>query len=265
MPSGRPDEDIGLGPADTYPGPGFLAPRERCAYLADRSARLEVNQLAHISPEEYDLLLSRGWRRMGSAVFRARCEGCQECIPIRIPISGFRRSKSQRRVWNRNADVELRIAEPSLDPARLELYDAFHRERARSRGWPENTPDPLEYLHTFVLNAARTLEFSYWLGPRLVGVAIVGESQAALNSIYAYFDPQLHRRSLGTFDVLSEIEEAARRGKDFLYLGYYVEGCISMRYKAGFRPHELRTRGAWAPPSPAGPETPPGAPRDHST
>ncbi|MBN1443559.1 MAG: GNAT family N-acetyltransferase, partial [Planctomycetes bacterium] len=94
-------------------------------------------------------------------------------------------------------------------------------------------------------NAATTLEFRYRLGGRLVGVAYVGEGTDALNSIYSFADPSLARRSLGTFDVLSEIQEAARRGKEYLYLGYHVRGCSSMEYKAGFRPFEVLRHGRW--------------------
>jgi arginine-tRNA-protein transferase len=39
--------------------------------------------------------------------------------------------------------------------------------------------------------------------------------------------------------VLISVEMARDRGIPHVYLGYRVSGCPSMRYKAGFRPHEL--------------------------
>ena len=106
------------------------------------------------------------------------------------------------------------------------------------------------FRESFVLNAANTLEFRYRIDGRLVGVAYVGEASDAFNSIYAFFDPEFSKRGLGTFDVLCEIEEAERRGKDFLYLGFLVEDCISMTYKSSFRPNELLRGGEWVAGSP---------------
>ncbi|MCH2367635.1 MAG: hypothetical protein MK554_10535 [Planctomycetes bacterium] len=78
-----------------------------------------------------------------------------------------------------------------------------------------------------------------------MAVAYVGEGEKSLNSIYAFMDPEHVRRSLGVFDVLSEIDEARRLGKSYLYLGYYVKGCKSMEYKANYRPHEILGQEGW--------------------
>ena len=104
---------------------------------------------------------------------------------------------------------------------------------------------PEEYYETFCFNAVSTLEFCYRLDERLVAVAYVGEAERSLNSIYAFIDPDFPRRSLGVFDVLCELEEARRLGKRYLYLGYYVNGCKSMEYKAAYRPHELLAPEGW--------------------
>jgi arginine-tRNA-protein transferase len=223
----------------TEPGP--------CAYLPHRSSRFRVRGFAGLEPDEYARLLEAGWRRFGRTMFAPACSACRECVPIRIPVRAFRPSKSQRRVLSKNRDVTLEIGEPRVDDERLELYRRFHAARSRTRGWPPAGTNPGAYVETFLDNAAPTLEFRYRLGRSLVGIAYVGEASNALNSIYAYIDPRLGRRSLGTFDVLTEIQETARRGKEHLYLGYYVAGCQSMAYKASFSPHELLRDGSWLP------------------
>ena len=54
------------------------------------------------------------------------------------------------------------------------------------------------------------------------------------------------RRGLGTYGALHEIEFAAGAGIDFYYLGYWVQGCRKMEYKADFRPCEaLYPDGCW--------------------
>jgi arginine-tRNA-protein transferase len=222
-----------------------ITPPTDCAYLRGRQSRLELRLVGDLTPVEHTAELAAGVRRFGRTLFRPACEGCSRCIPIRIPVAGFRPSRSQRRVLRRNRDVEVEVGEPEVDLERLRLHHRFHEERRQRRGWPRSEIDVREYVETFLENAVPTLEFRYRLGGRLVGVAYVDESPEALNSVYAFHAPELARRSLGTFDVLTEIEEARRRGKEHVYLGYYVEGCASMEYKRSFRPSEMRVEGRW--------------------
>jgi arginine-tRNA-protein transferase len=67
-----------------------------------------------------------------------------------------------------------------------------------------------------------------------------------LSAIYFFYDPEERRRALGTYNVLRLIEECRARGLPHLYLGYFVEGCASLAYKARFAPNEIRTpEGKW--------------------
>ncbi|MCZ6794887.1 MAG: arginyltransferase [Planctomycetota bacterium] len=232
-------------PRDRIEIVSFTTEEELCPYLHDRPSRQRISVVGQLSPSEYGRLLAAGWRRFGSVLFQPGCDDCSECVPIRVLVKRFEPSKSQRRVLRRNRDLRLEIGEPRVDEERLQLYHRFHEERARSRGWTLRDLSALEYAETFVENASSTLEFRYFLEKRLVGVAYVGDARDSLNSIYAFSDPAHARRSLGTFDVLEELAEARRRGKDHLYLGFLVKDCLSMSYKASFRPHELLKNRTW--------------------
>jgi len=72
----------------------------------------------------------------------------------------------------------------------------------------------------------------------LVAVGIADETPRALSAVYCYHDPDRSRLSLGTYNVLRAIEYARERGVAYVYLGYCVAGCESLRYKARFRPQE---------------------------
>ena len=78
------------------------------------------------------------------------------------------------------------------------------------------------------------------MNDRLVGVGYVDPLPSSLSAIYFYYDTDLEDRSLGTFNVLSVLASARQRGKLWVHLGYYVEGCRSLEYKARFQPNELR-------------------------
>lgn len=223
----------------------FVTEPQTCPYLPDREWRLEVLHVRSVRPEEHERALESGFRRFGETYFHPVCDVCHECIPVRVPVGDFTPSKSQRRVLRTNRDISLEIGEPAMDDERLDLHHRFHLAKHLKQDWPEPRTNPMDYLMTFVLNSVPTHEFRYRLEGRLVAIAYVDESPHALSSQYAFYDPELSMRSLGTFDVLKEIETATLWRKRYLHLGYYVRGCRSMVYKASFRPHEVLVNDRW--------------------
>lgn len=216
-----------------------------CPYLHDRPARTELRLHSAMDPAAYRGLLRSGFRRFGMVVFRPACEGCAECVPLRVPVERFRPSRSQRRVIRRNRDVRVEVGPPLVDGERLDLHRAFHRERSARVGWEPQEITEEEYSRTFLDNIVETLELSYRIEGRLAAVAYVDVGPEWLNSIYCFHHPDHRARSLGTFDVLMEIALARRLGIPHLYLGYHIAACRSMAYKAAFRPAEVLVQGAW--------------------
>jgi arginine-tRNA-protein transferase len=97
-------------------------------------------------------------------------------------------------------------------------------------------------------NPFATEEWSYYAGNRLIGVGYVDRLPGALSAIYFFHDPDERRRSLGTFNVLAILEAARAQRIPYVYLGYYVEGCRSLEYKARFKANEvLAPDGTWQP------------------
>ena len=83
-------------------------------------------------------------------------------------------------------------------------------------------------------------------GGSLVGLGLVDALPVGLSAIYFVRDPEQHHRGLGTWNILCLIDEARRRAMPHVYLGYWVADCVSLSYKASFRPHEiLGTDGLW--------------------
>ena len=66
-----------------------------------------------------------------------------------------------------------------------------------------------------------------------------------LSLVYSGFEPEEARRSLGTFIILERIRAAANEGLPFIYLGYWIEDCQKMSYKARFEPREILTYDGW--------------------
>ncbi|HEY3999010.1 MAG TPA: arginyltransferase [Candidatus Xenobia bacterium] len=222
--------------------PVYLSSLGECPYLPDRRWTLAVGAPRDLTAQQFDGFLSQGFRRMGKLIYVPRCQGCQACIPIRIPVRRFEFSKSQRRVLRKNLDVTLTVGPPQFTPDRLDLYRKFLSVR-----YPDKTPPTSsEYLSFFVQELGFTQEFQYRVGDRLVGLGIVDVTTHATSSVYFYFDPDQSRRSLGVYSLLQEISWCRETGREFVYLGFYVEDCRAMNYKALYRPHERRQPdGSW--------------------
>ena len=213
-----------------------------CPYLSEETAVLPLRYYrSNVSPVELDALLASSDRRVGRLLYRPSCPDCAACEGIRIPVQEFRRSKSERRVINRNRDLEVSIGPAIVDEGRLALFNRHKLER----GLAKEPTTAEHYRNWLVLSCARTIEVRYHLEGRLVGLSILDVGATSASSVYFYFDPDLPRRSLGTLSVLAEVEWLRQQGKQFYYLGLYIEKSPHMNYKARFRPHERLVDGEW--------------------
>jgi arginyl-tRNA--protein-N-Asp/Glu arginylyltransferase len=217
----------------------FVSDEHDCDYLTGARAAEEYRVVTGLEAEELDQLLARGWRRFGAVLFRPACGACHECVSLRIAVADFRPSRSQRRAQNHCRHLSVEIGPPLIDDQRLALYQRWHAERERSRAWEAAPLDVEEYARQFGPVDTCAREVAYRDGDRLVGLGLCDEGATAWNAIYFFSDPDCQRLSLGVNHVLTLIDHARREGKAHVYLGFRVMGCASMRYKAGFRPHEL--------------------------
>src|SRR5262249_53203532 len=143
--------------------------------------------------------------------------------------------------------IILRIGRPAVTSSKLRLYDRYHAFQADHKAWPDHPPkDAADYRESYVNNPKFTEEWCYYLENILVGVGYVDDLPGGMSAIYYFYDPALRSRSLGTWNVLCVLDEAKRRGPPHVYLGYYVDGCGSLEYKASFRPNQIRwPDGSW--------------------
>jgi len=228
----------------------FTSPPSPCSYLPHETASLTYEIVGSLTAAEYEARLKAGWRRFGFSMFRPTCPACTKCLSLRVPVTKFQPDRSQRRCLAANdGEVKLVVGEPKATEEKLDLYDRFHAFQAEHVGWPEHGPkDASDYNESFVDNPFPAQEWCYYLGEKLVGVGYVDRLPAGLSLIYFFHDPDERKRSLGTFNVLSAIHKAAEWKLPHVYLGYFVDGCRSLEYKARFRPNEaLGADGQWKP------------------
>lgn len=200
---------------------------------------MEYRVVDDFSAAQLEHLLERGWRRFGRIAFRPKCRTCRECQSLRVVLSDFRHSKSQRRVLRRMADLDVAIVPPQLTIEHIDLYNRYHLDMHRRRGWPYREITPEGYFESFLDGEfSFCREFQYRLRDQMIAVGIVDMTQNVMSSAYFFHDPDFRHTSPGTWSVLHEIEAGVATGRQWLYMGYYIRDCVSMNYKNRFRPFQ---------------------------
>lgn len=215
-----------------------------CSYIDNLSAiSVFADPDATLSPEMYQKLAPMGFRRSGSDLYIPACTTCDQCIPVRVKVNEFQRTRSQQRVWQRNRGISCSPLDAGFQQEHFELYRRY-LSRRHPGGGMEN-PDPEDYLNFLTSNWSDTFFLEFRENGTLLCVAVTDCLPDALSSVYTFFDPDLATRSPGTLAILTQIETARELELDWLYLGYWVPDCRKMSYKNRFKPLQVFRHGSW--------------------
>ncbi len=184
----------------------------------------------------------KGFRRSGAEIYRPHCPGCQSCHSIRINAKNFRPSRSQKRVQAKAQ--RFRISHSySPEPGTYELYERYINTRHRDGSMYPATKE--QYDNFLFCHWLNTLFLNVWDEDKLIAVAVTDILPTTLSAIYTFYDPDYENYSLGTYCILNQIALCSSIEKDYLYLGYQIEGCDKMNYKTKYRPFERLEHGHW--------------------
>jgi arginine-tRNA-protein transferase len=223
----------------------YSTPEHDCSYISDTKAKtLFINPQDKIDQNVYTQLSELGFRRSGTHIYRPHCDNCTACISIRIPVQYFKYSKSQQRVINKNKDMQVEEVNCHFSDEYYQLYEKYINIRHKDG---DMYPPSVDQFKSFLVESKQLSRFFEFRLPngQLVAVANMDILKGSLSAVYTFYDPDLVKRSLGTFAILWQIKESQKRGLNFLYLGYWVDSCQKMKYKTAFKPMELLINGKW--------------------
>jgi arginyl-tRNA--protein-N-Asp/Glu arginylyltransferase len=218
-----------------------------CPYIAGRTERKVVTELAGVSAESLHDRLSRGgFRRSHNIAYAPVCPACSACVPIRIRARDFTPNRTQKRIARLNGDLRVAEMPPRATAEQFQLFQRYQQVRHGDgdmatmsfydyRAMVEDTP-----IETSIVEFRDRQE-------RLVGACLTDRLSDGLSAVYSFFSPDADDRSLGTQAIMWLVTRARELELPHVYLGYWVEESRKMAYKAKFEPSEVLRGGVWAP------------------
>lgn len=222
-----------------------------CPYLPGKTEQQLFTELnTQDAAGRYELLSQGGFRRSHHIAYRPACNDCEACVPVRIVVPEFRLNKTWRRTLRNNIDLTLHESGPYPTD---EQYDLFHRYmHSRHHDGEMVRMRQNEYFEMVVSSPVHTTIFEYRDDAgKLVAACLTDHLRDGYSAVYSFFEPELTKRSLGSYMILSLIQRAKLKGLPYVYLGFWIEGSQKMLYKKRFKPMEGFRNDGWYPMDPA--------------
>ncbi|XAW88726.1 arginyltransferase [Vibrio sp. CDRSL-10 TSBA] len=220
-----------------------LTSNHPCSYLKDRMERVAVAIDSQMqSAENYEILLANGFRRSGDTIYKPHCDACNACEALRVSVSDFVPSKSQKRLLSKMRSEFSWQLKQNLDKNWFSLYSRYIKARHRDGTMYPPRKDEFDKFARCAWLDTRYLHIYHQ--DKLVAVAITDILPHSASAFYTFFDPD-HPLSLGTLGVLTQLELCKQLDKQWLYLGYQIDECPAMNYKVRFRRHQRLVNQRW--------------------
>ncbi len=219
-----------------------LTPEIPCPYLSEQKERLGlIIDPPYLSSEGYNLLIQQGFRRTGDNIYRPCCKNCQACQSLRVDANNFMPSKSQKKQLKQLAKLNV-IFKNQLDKNWFSLYESYINKRHHTGNmYPANKASFIEFTHS---QWQQVIFMHLYENEKLIAIAVTDVLSTGLSALYTFFEPE-HPYSLGSISILAQLIKTKALNLPWLYLGFQIDACQSMKYKTKFKPNERFIKEKW--------------------
>ena len=217
-----------------------------CPYIDHKMERRLATDISTIRGKKcHNILAQAGFRRSQHISYKPACRSCSACKPIRVVAKKFNRTKSQKRIYNRNRDLVTEYLTPVATPELFELFQNY--QMFRHSGGEMALMDYSDFRGMLETSPIKTSIKTYRLevSRELIGAVLLDDQSDGYSAVYSFFNCLQPERSIGTFIILDLIDDLRHKDLDYLYLGYWIAQSRKMSYKASFRPAEILIGPNW--------------------
>ena len=228
----------------------FITAAGPCPYVPGRSERKVFTHLVGPDAKSLNTQLSNGgFRRSQNIAYRPACDNCNVCGSVCVPVPQFEWTKSFKRVLNRNHDIVCNIVPAKATSEHYSLFRTYIDHRHGDGGMADMTVLDFAAMVDDTVVDSRIVEYriatDYNPNGELIAAVLVDLLHDGASLIYSFYDPELEKRSLGSYVILDMIRRTARLNLPFVYLGFWIRGSHKMGYKARFLPQERLSPDGW--------------------
>ena len=185
----------------------------------------------NLKPEELDLLLSKGWYRMGQGIFTTnylqKSDLAYRVFWLRYHLKKVHFGRSQQKIKSANKNFTSTIKTMEL----TEELEALYAKYKSAVSFEAATSVQYWLFMEQTKNVYNTSIIEIRDGNKLIAAGIFDIGNNSMAGIMNFYDPEYKKYSPGKYLILLKIEQAITSGMQWYYPGYIVAGYPKFDYK----------------------------------
>jgi arginine-tRNA-protein transferase len=170
-------------------------------------------------------------------------------VPVRVVLADFTSNRSQKRALKQHQNLTTTILPIDFHEEHYKLYATYQMARhANEESEKEEKPDQDEveqYKNFLCQTNVESVMVEFREDGQLKMVSVIDIVLDGISAVYTFYETRDSHASLGTYNVMWQIEWAKSLHFPYLYLGYWIRDSKKMAYKQNYKPLEMLIDGEW--------------------